>query len=71
MIAKFYTDNDAKPTLISCEKCKNMYEHEVTCETQKQRWFGAISINITEVRRESPRLQPWDERRVPRICASN
>ena len=34
MIAKFYTDNDAKPTLISCEKCKNMYEHEVTYETK-------------------------------------
>ena len=48
MIAKFYTDNDAKPTLISCEKCKNMCEHEVTYETQKQRRFGAISINITD-----------------------
>ena len=35
MIAKFYTDNDAKPTLISCERCKNMYEHEVTYETKK------------------------------------
>ena len=35
MIAKFYTDNDVKQTLISCEKCKNMYEHELTYETKK------------------------------------
>lgn len=30
-----------------------------------------IPVSLTYVRRESPRLQPWDERRVPRICASN
>lgn len=27
--------------------------------------------NFTEFRRESPRLQTWDERRVSRVCASN